>query len=350
RREAPWFARPSEDNDIRAVAADLAEATDGDAMRVVADIAGPLAQFVEDAAGRIAAVGGVRPLEPNTYEANDLLLFEGARPMTAPRVLSDGLDLHVGEGVNSDQHPPRGGGELPLGFTAGSLGVVFVHARRGAAQLALCDIGSGKGESLTDPAQEVIAGSISADGRRAALTLGSLDTPGDLCVYDLEQRALTRLWDPNDELLAAAQLGQVEELEYASFDGERIQGWLVKPADFDPKRKYPLVLEIHGGPHTAYGVGFFHEFHVLAEAGYLVLYTKPRGSTSYGQRFADSIQYRFPGDDVRDLMAGVDHVIALGCVDEARLGVTGGSGGGLLTNWIVCHSDRFAAAITQRCV
>jgi dipeptidyl aminopeptidase/acylaminoacyl peptidase len=320
-------------------------------MRVVADIAGPIAQFVESSdGGRLAAVGGARPVKPNTYEANDLLLFEGAWPQGSPRVLTQDLDLHVGEGVSSDQHPPRGGGELPLGFTSGGRGIVFVHARRGAAHLALCDLATAKVEDLTGPEQEVIAGSVSADGRRVAMTLGSLATPGDLHVYDLERRTLTRLWGANDELLAGAALGEVEGFDYPSFDGTRIQAWLVKPAGFDPKRKYPLVLEIHGGPHTAYGVGFFHEFRVLAAAGYLVLYTNPRGSTSYGQSFADCIQYRFPGDDYKDLMAGVDHVVARGFVDESRMGVTGGSGGGLLTNWIVCKTNRFAAAITQRCV
>src|SRR5262245_47772089 len=253
RREAPWFGVPTEDNDIRAVPADLAAPTDGDAMRVVADIAGPIAQFAEDRSGRIAAVGGTRPAKPNTYEANDLLLFEGAWPQGSPRVLTDGLDLHVGEGVNSDQHPPRGGGELPLGFTAGGRGVVFVHARRGAAHLAHCDLATGRVDDLTGPEVEVIAGSVSADGRRVAMTLGSLETPGDLHVYDLERRALVRLWGANDELLAGAKLGEVETFEVASFDGTRIQAWLVKPADFDPRKQYPLVLEIHGGPHTAYG-------------------------------------------------------------------------------------------------
>ena len=350
RREAPWFGQPQEDNDVRAVPADLAEPTDADAMRVVADITGPIVQFVEGGNGRLAAVGGTRPLKPNTYEANDLLLFEGAWPQGSPRVLTDGQDMHVGEGVNSDQHPPRGGGELPLGFTAGGKGIVFVHARRGAAHLALCDLGTGRIEDLTGPGHEVVAGTVSADGRRVALALGSLETPGDLFVYDLERRALTRLWGANDELLAGSPLGEVEVFDYPSFDGKRIQGWLVKPADFDPKKRYPLVLEIHGGPHTAYGVGFFHEFRVLAAAGYLVLYTNPRGSTSYGQTFADCIQYRFPGDDYRDLIAGVEHVVARGYVDDARMGVTGGSGGGLLTNWIVCQTNRFAAAITQRCV
>ena len=350
RREAPWFAVPAEDSDLRAVAPDLAEPTDGEAMRVVADIAGPIGPFAEGPDGRIVAVGGIRPSRPNTYEANDLLLFEGPWPHGSPRVLTEGLDLHVGEGVNSDMHPPRGGGAMPLGFTARGRGVVFVHARCGAGHLALCDLATGEVEELTGKDTEVIAGSVSADGRRVALTLGSLTSTGDLHLYDLEQRTLTRLWGANDEVIASAKLGAVEEIEYASHDGTRIHGWVVKPPDFDPRTRYPLVLEIHGGPHTAYGVGFFHEFRVLAAAGYLVLYTNPRGSTSYGQKFADCIQYKFPGVDYDDLMAGVDVLIARGWVDESRMGVTGGSGGGLLTNWIIGHTDRFATAISQRCV
>ena len=350
RREAPWFATPAEDNDVRAVRADLAEATDGAGMTLVADIQGPLVQFVEGPGGRLAAIGAVRAVKPNTYEANELLLFEGKWPLAAPRVLTEGHDMHVGEGINSDVHPPRGGGALPLGFTTGAKGIVFVHSRRGAAQLAHVDLASGKLEDLTGRDLEVIAGTVSASGRRVALTIGSVSEPGALHVYDLDRRQLTRLWGANDELLAEAKLGEVEEFEYPSKDGTKIHGWLVKPADFDPKKKYPLILQIHGGPHTAYGVGFFHEFRVQAAAGYLVLYTNPRGSTSYGQAFADCIQYKFPGVDYDDLMAGVDFVLARGCVDESRLGVTGGSGGGLLTNWIIGHTDRFAAAITQRCV
>jgi len=350
RREQPWFASPAEDTDLRAVPWDLAEPTDGAAMLTVADIAGPVRAFAFAPDGRLAAHGALHPTKPNTYEADDLLLFEGNWPRTKARVLTDGLDLHVGEGINSDQHPPRGGGEPPLGFTSGGRGIVFVHAKRGAGHLALCDLGSGRVEDLTGPTTEVIAGSVSADGARVALTLGSVGSPSDLHVYDLGSRALTRLWGANDEWLPDVALGEVEEIEYASADGTRIQGWIVKPPGFDPKQKYPLLLEIHGGPHTAYGVGFFHEFRALAAAGYVVLYTNPRGSTSYGQKFADCIQYKFPGVDYDDLMAGVDHVIARGYVDEARLGVTGGSGGGLLTNWIVGHTDRFAAAITQRCV
>ena len=350
RREDPWFATPADDSDVRAVSVDLPEPTDGAAMRIVADIAGPLSAFVEAPDGRLLAVGHLAPEKPNTYEANDLLLFEGAWPLTQPRVLTDGHDLHVHEGINSDQHPPRGGGSFPLGFTADAKHAVFVHARRGAAHLALCELASGRIEDLTPADREVIAGSVAANGRAVALTLGSVRTPGELCVYDLERRTLTRLWDANEELLAGVALGEVEELSYASADGTPLQGWLVKPPGFDPQRKYPLLLQIHGGPHTAYGVGFFHEYRVQAAAGYLVLYTNPRGSTSYGQRFADCIQYAFPGVDHDDLMAAVDAVVARDFVDTARMGVTGGSGGGLLTNWIIARDHRFAAAITQRCV
>jgi dipeptidyl aminopeptidase/acylaminoacyl peptidase len=183
-----------------------------------------------------------------------------------------------------------------------------------------------------------------------ALVIGGVEAPGDLCVLDVDTGRLKKLHAPNDALLAEAGLAEVEEFWVDSFDGKRIQSWLVKPPGFDPSKKYPMILEIHGGPHTAYGFAFFHEFQSLAAAGYLVLYTNPRGSTSYGQEFANCIQYRYPGDDYQDLMACVDAVIARGCVDETKLGVTGGSGGGLLTNWVVTQTDRFAAAITQRCV
>jgi len=180
--------------------------------------------------------------------------------------------------------------------------------------------------------------------------MGSLSSPGDLWVCDVKSGRLTRLHGPNDALLAESKLGEVEEFWYDSFDGRKVQGWIVKPAGFDPARKYPLVLEIHGGPHAAYGTGFFHEFRVLAAAGYVVLYTNPRGSTSYGQEFADCIQYAYPGDDYHDLMTAVDVVLARGYVDETRMGVTGGSGGGLLTNWVITRTNRFRTAITQRCV
>jgi dipeptidyl aminopeptidase/acylaminoacyl peptidase len=160
-----------------------------------------------------------------------------------------------------------------------------------------------------------------------------------------EARQLTH---SNDELFGQLNLTEPEEIRYKSFDGKMIQAWLQRPPGFDKAKKYPLILNIHGGPHTAYGFIFDHEFQWMAAKGYIVLYPNPRGSTSYGQEFGNVIQYHYPGDDFKDLMAGVDETIKRGFVDDKKMGVTGGSGGGLLTNWVVGHTDRFAAAVAQR--
>ena len=141
---------------------------------------------------------------------------------------------------------------------------------------------------------------------------------------------------------------ETEESWDGSFHGRRIQSWVQKPPNFDTAQKSPLVLNSHGGPHAAYGYIFEHEFQWMAAKGYVVLYPNPRGSTSYGQAFGNIIQYKYPGDDFKDLMAGVDEVVRRGGIDEKKLGVTGGSGGGLLTNWVVTHTDRFAAGVAQR--
>src|SRR5204862_4720449 len=158
-------------------------------------------------------------------------------------------------------------------------------------------------------------------------------------------RQITRV---NDELFKDIQQSQPEEIWYKSFDGKNIQGWILKPPDFDASKKYPLILEIHGGPHAAYGNTYTHEFMWMAAKGYVVLFTNPRGSTSYGQEFGNIIQYRYPGDDYKDLIAGVDEGLKKGYVEANRLGVTGGSGGGLLANWTITQTQRFKAAVAQR--
>jgi dipeptidyl aminopeptidase/acylaminoacyl peptidase len=154
----------------------------------------------------------------------------------------------------------------------------------------------------------------------------------------------------NDELFAKLNLTEPEMIWYKSFDGRRIQAWVQRPPDFEAGKKFPLILDIHGGPHSAYGYIFDHEFQWMAAKGYVVLYPNPRGSTSYGQEFGNIIQYHYPGDDYKDLMAGVDELVARGWVDPRKLGVTGGSGGGVLTNWTIGHTDRFKAAVSQRSI
>ncbi len=157
----------------------------------------------------------------------------------------------------------------------------------------------------------------------------------------------TRLTQVNEGLLAARKIGRTEELNWKSFDGKPMQGWVILPPDFEASKKYPLILDIHGGPHTMYGVEFQHQMQTFASRGFVVLYMNPRGSTGYGEDFGDIIHGKYPGDDYQDLMTGVDALLAKGYLDPKRLYVTGGSGGGLLTAWIVTKTDRFKAAVSQ---
>jgi dipeptidyl aminopeptidase/acylaminoacyl peptidase len=345
RRKEPWFG--DDDANLYAVAPDVAKPADGAGFRTRVDYAGGIGDWVESGDGRIAFVGGMNPPEIHSYDQSDLML---AGSTGAVKALTGGYDFDIGGGIGSDQHPPRGGGQRPLAFAADGRSLLCVVARQGSSMLARVDASSGAVEELTPYGREVIAGTASQDGRRWALTLGDATTPGDLYLFDAGSRSLTKLFGPNDAWLSNVSLGTVEELWYPSFDGRRIQGWLMKPPGFSASRKYPLVLNIHGGPHAAFGTAFVHEFQVLANAGYVVLFTNPRGSTSYGQEFGNIIQYHYPGDDYRDLMAGVDEVVKRGFIDSKHMAVCGGSGGGLLTNWAITQTDRFAAAITDRCV
>jgi len=176
-----------------------------------------------------------------------------------------------------------------------------------------------------------------------AFTFGRPDNPGDVAVSTSgAMRVLTTI---NQELLQQKVPGRVEEIWYeSSKDKRKIQGWIVQPPNFDPAKKYPLILEIHGGPFADYGDRFDFEKQVWAALGYVVLYTNPRGSTSYGEEFANLIHHAYPGDDFDDLNSGVDAVVAKGYIDTNNLFVTGGSGGGVLTAWTIEHTTRFRAA------
>ncbi len=190
--------------------------------------------------------------------------------------------------------------------------------------------------------------SVSVTGR-FAYTHSRPEHPADVAIGPAAPTRDGRLTRLNDDLLAHKTLGKVEELTWpSSHDGLEIQGWLVYPPDFDATQSWPLLLEIHGGPFANYGDRFSAEIQLYAAAGYVVLYTNPRGSTSYGADFANEIHHAYPGNDYHDLMSGVDAVLSRGFVDPERLYVTGGSGGGVLTAWIVGKTDRFAAAVVAK--
>ena len=203
---------------------------------------------------------------------------------------------------------------------------------------------------LTTGNHDVMAWTATPDASKFALSIGDATHIGDVYVLETATKKVTKLTDVNGELFGGLDLPEPEEIWYTSFDGKKIHGWIQKPPGFDTGKKYPFILEIHGGPHAAYGWTFTHEFQWMAAKGYVVLYTNPRGSTSYGQDFANIIQYKYPGDDYKDLMVGVDELVKRGYIDEKKMGVTGGSGGGLLTNWTVTQTNRFQAAVSQRSV
>jgi dipeptidyl aminopeptidase/acylaminoacyl peptidase len=179
-------------------------------------------------------------------------------------------------------------------------------------------------------------------------TLSTGDRPADLAMLN-KRGDVVKLTDLNSDIFGHKTLNKPELLTVkSSFDDRELLAWIVKPPQFDPAKKYPLILEIHGGPHTAYGPEFSTEVQMFAAAGYVVIYGNPRGSTSMGTEFANLIDKNYPAEDYDDLMDMVDGVIAKGYIDESNLFVTGGSGGGVLTAWIIGKTDRFKAAVVAK--
>jgi len=237
---------------------------------------------------------------------------------------------------------PRG-----LIWAADNGGVYFNVREHGEVNLYFADL-RGRVRKVTEGAHQLDVDDIRA-GRAVATRTSPLD-PDDVVVFDLRRpESVTQLTHVNDDVLAGRTLGEVEEIWYGSVDDYRIQGWIVKPPGFDPSERYPLMLAIHGGPHGMYGVGFDFEWQEHAANGYVVLYTNPRGSAGYGKAFGNAIKNAYPSNDYDDLMAGVDTVVNRGYIDDDNMFVYGCSGGGVLTSWIVGHTDRFRAA-SANCV
>ena len=225
-------------------------------------------------------------------------------------------------------------------------GVYFTAQNQGSQNLYFLPVGDGPGK-VTEVTRGVHMLSVSdiSDKGVAVGTVSSFHKPADIVSFDLKNPgSMKQLTFVNDDVLAGKRLGDVKEMWYAAPDGTKIQGWYITPPDFDTAKKYPMQLHIHGGPHSMYNVGFNFGWQEHAANGYVVLYTNPRGSTGYGSAFGNAIKNAYPGKDYDDLMAGVNTLVAKGFVDEQNMFVTGCSGGGVLTAWIVGKTDRFAAA------
>ena len=267
--------------------------------------------------------------------------YQGHQTTKLYLVNRDGSNSHtLSDKLDRDTQNPQ--------WAPDNSGVYFLYDDQGNTKIGFCSTDGACKRSADNVASGFSAYgggsfSISRNGL-IAMTYGRPDTPGEVAV--LAGGAIKVLTSLNADLLAQKKPGPVEEIWYeSSKDKRKVQGWIIRPPDFDPSRKYPLAIEIHGGPFGNYGDRFDLEKQVLASRGFVVLYTNPRGSTSYGEEFANLIHHAYPGDDFDDLNSGVDAVIAKGYVDTQNLFVTGGSGGGVLTCWMIEHTDRFRAAV-----
>ena len=299
--------------------------------------------FADDGA-TIACYGVARAVGSSAKNVH-VFLFPAAGG--AARDLTGDWDRTVGSTVMSDMRAQSQ--TLPPTWSADRSRIVFVGSDQGTANVYSASVAGGDVRAETIGAHQVVSLSLASDAKRFACVYSTATLPGDVAVGELGRppRVITEI---NGPLLGSRFIVTPERLEFAGADGWTIEGWLLKPRGFDASKKWPLVLEVHGGPHGAYGHGFFHEFQVLAGRGYAVLFTNPRGSHAYGEKFSEACVGDWGGKDYEDLMAGVDHALALGWVEPSRLYVTGGSYGGFMTNWIVGHTDRFRAAATQRSI
>ncbi len=277
--------------------------------------------------GRLIAYTGVDSTA-RSYVPDDLYVMEADG--SSPRNLT----------ADFDRSPGR------LLWAPDGRGIYFTADSEGTEDLYHVGL-DGDVRRVTEGRHTLVTFDIAADGRTAVGIISTPHLPEDVVAFDLRRPEPRRVTRVNDDVLDGVRLGAVEEIRYETEPGVSIQGWVVKPPDSEKGRRYPLILGIHGGPHSMYDVGFDAMFQHWAANGYLVLFTNPRGSTGYGAAFGNAIDKDYPGPDFHDLMAGVDHVIETGWADADNLFIQGCSGGGILTAWTIGHTDRFAAAAVR---
>jgi dipeptidyl aminopeptidase/acylaminoacyl peptidase len=326
----------------------VVDATPGATPQKITSFDGEMAGLSLSPDGKhLALVGEING--GRSYSQPDLFITS-LDPGATPRNLTDTYDFDIAGGPGGDQAPPKGGGRSRPLWTSNGRAIMVVVGEQGKANLKRIDAETGAVSPITNEEFALFSYSASSDASRIAALISTPTNIGDLFILDAKSGKRQQLTHINAELFSSINLTPPQTIWYKSFDGKSIEAWVQLPPNYEQGKKYPMILNIHGGPHTAYGYVFDHEFQWMAAKGYVVLYPNPRGSTTYGQEFGNIIQYRYPGDDFQDLMAGVDETIKRGWVDPDKLGVTGGSGGGVLTNWAIGHTKRFKAAVSQRSI
>jgi dipeptidyl aminopeptidase/acylaminoacyl peptidase len=326
-RNANWEREPF---DTEIYALDV----DGGAVKTLTDRRGPDEQPAVSPDGRLVAYVGYDD-QRLSYHSNVLYVMN--RDGSGRRALAESLDRSV---------------NAPA-WAADGRSIYVSYEDRGLTRVSRIGL-----DGSVRPVTDALAGSgldrpyaggsftVARDGT-LAITAGSPSRPADVAMVrgTAAPRMLTRM---NADLLGAKRLGEVRKIAVASFDQRPIDAWLTLPPNYVAGQRVPLILEIHGGPVAAYGPYFSTDNQLYAAAGYAVLSTNPRGSSSYGHEFANLIHHAYPGRDYDDLIAAVDAAVAQGFADPDKLFVTGGSGGGVLTTWIVGKTDRFKAAAAQK--
>jgi len=252
-----------------------------------------------------------------------------------------GLD---GSGLKALTSYDRDPGDLE--WSPDGSGVYFALGDQGTSNVYFAGLRGGN-RKVTEGTQMLSLSSIARDFNAVGVRSDADDPPDVVRINLKKPQPITRLTSVNADVLDRIKLGKVEELWYTSTGGTKVEGWIIKPPGFDPSKKYPLIMEIHGGPHGMYNGAFSYQLQNFAANGYVVLYTNPRGSTGYGSTFGNAIERAYPSVDYDDLMAGVDTVVNRGYIDPQRMYVGGCSGGGVLSSWVIGHTTRFAAAVVR---
>ncbi len=327
------FAEPTSDRNFRESNIYSVDLASGAMKKLTATKGSWMAPRVSPDGKTVAFAG--RELLPVVWQTADLYVMniDGS----ASRDLTRAIDREMGAfGGASAIWAPDGTGLYVSPGDRGTENILFVPL-------------IGAPRYLTTGNHSLSVSSIARTGEMVGIR-SSFQQPGDVVRITADKKAgvqITQLTQVNDDLLQGKKLATAEEIWYPSTGGAKIQGWIVKPPFFDPSKKYPMLLEIHGGPQGMYGVGFDMMWQTFAANDYVVLYLNPRGSTGYGDAFVRTIEKNYPGPDYDDLMAGVDTVLGRGYVDSKQLYVSGCSGGGALSSWMIGHTNRFAAAAVR---
>lgn len=292
----------------------------------------------------IAFIGNEREYENATL--NKIYLYNVETKTTT--CLTEGSELLVGDFVVGDFQ--QGSVSPGILWNNDSESFYFIASDHGNTVLYFAHISGEMYPALLDK-QHIYGATTDGENEYAVVAISKPTLQGDLFLLHVPSGNLERLTDVNKTFNEQVELAAVKEFEFTTKDNWTVHGWMMKPANYEEGKKYPLILEIHGGPHTMYANTYFHEFQMLAANGYAVLFTNPRGSHGYGQSFVDAVRGDYGGRDYEDLMEAVDYALEhFEFIDKERLGVTGGSYGGFMTNWIVGHTNRFKGAVTQRSI